>query len=243
MFLAEGPRRASELPQSKIHHFRRSLLSTPKESTRTNTCHARIFFLNTHSARRKPFVLTAGKIPGQGVLVSNRSPRFDPAAIPATLSGPIPMSELSPPHHLRQHGFQILEEDLRFLMSAFATALQRLARTRSGGFHYPWTGSGTPARTRPPPSGKLTPSLSKLLNIVEERAASPDPPVAWECHGPGAEKGLWAHRLGRLQSRGLGEPEILAILQRGLRGAGRELLTRLRPSARRFASCTGKFTA
>ncbi|MBU6300231.1 MAG: phosphoenolpyruvate carboxylase [Verrucomicrobia bacterium] len=120
------------------------------------------------------------------------------------------MSE-APPPNLREHGFQILEEDLRFLMKAFATVLQRLGEPGLAAA-LPWVG-GDESRNPDRSLGQAYSIAFQLLNIVEERAASQTRRLREKMHGPAAEKGLWAHNLRRLGSSGLGEHEILDILR------------------------------
>lgn len=120
------------------------------------------------------------------------------------------MSESSPPN-LRQHGFQILEDDLRFLMSAFATVLRQLGEPELAAC-LPWIGSGAPAKA----SRSLCQAWSiafQLLNIVEERAASQVRRLREKKLGPEAEKGLWPDNLKELRNLGLSHDEILAALK------------------------------
>ncbi|RFC49289.1 MAG: phosphoenolpyruvate carboxylase [Verrucomicrobia bacterium] len=120
------------------------------------------------------------------------------------------MSE-APPPNLREHGFQILEEDLRFLMNAFATVLQRLGEPGLAAA-LPWVG-GDESRQPNRSLGQAYSIAFQLLNIVEERAASQTRRLREKLHGPASEKGLWAHNLRRLGAAGLGEAEILAVLR------------------------------
>ncbi len=120
------------------------------------------------------------------------------------------MSE-TPPPNLRQHGFQILEDDLRFLMNAFATVLKQLGEPDLADC-LPWVGSGAPKKT----SRSLGQAYSiafQLLNVVEERAASQIRRLREKKHGPESEKGLWPDNLKHLQKLGLNQADILAALQ------------------------------
>jgi phosphoenolpyruvate carboxylase len=120
------------------------------------------------------------------------------------------MSE-SPPPNLRQHGFQILEDDLRFLMNAFAVVLKQLGEPELADC-LPWVGSGVPKQT----SRSLGQAYSiafQLLNVVEERAASQIRRLREKKHGPEAEKGLWADNLKKLRTLGLNQADILAALK------------------------------
>lgn len=120
------------------------------------------------------------------------------------------MSE-TPPPNLRQHGFQILEDDLRFLMNAFATVLRKLGEPDLADC-LPWVGSGVPKKT----SRSLGQAYSiafQLLNVVEERAASQIRRLREKKHGPEAEKGLWPDNLKHLRKLGLNQDDILAALR------------------------------
>lgn len=120
------------------------------------------------------------------------------------------MSESSPPN-LRQHGFQILEDDLRFLMNAFAAVLRKLGEPELAD-GLPWIGSGMPQKkTRS--LGQAWSIAFQLLNVVEERAASQIRRLREKKQGPEAEKGLWADTLKQLRALGLGQEDILAALK------------------------------
>lgn len=113
--------------------------------------------------------------------------------------------------HLRTQGFQLLEDDLRYLMEAFAAVLHQLGEPELAAC-LPWIGSGAPEKT----SRSLGQAYSiafQLLNIVEERAASQIRRLREKNHGPEAEKGLWADNLKQLRSIGLEEADILAALR------------------------------
>lgn len=113
--------------------------------------------------------------------------------------------------HLRTQGFQLLEDDLRYLMEAFADVLQQLGEPELAAC-LPWIGTGAPQKT----SRSLGQAYSiafQLLNIVEERAASQIRRLREKNHGPEAEKGLWADNLKQLRTIGLQEADILAALR------------------------------
>jgi phosphoenolpyruvate carboxylase len=120
------------------------------------------------------------------------------------------MSE-SPPQNLRQHGFQILEDDLRFLMEAFAAVLKRLGEPELAAC-LPWIGSGVPKQTNRS-LGQAYSIAFQLLNVVEERAASQVRRLREKKSGPEAEKGLWADNLKQLRTLGLNQNDILAALR------------------------------
>lgn len=120
------------------------------------------------------------------------------------------MSESSSPS-LRQHGFQILEDDLHFLMKAFAAVLEKLGEPELAAA-LPWIGSGMPTKTTRS-LGQAWSIAFQLLNVVEERAASQIRRLREKKLGPEAEKGLWADNLKQLLNQGQGPEEILAALK------------------------------
>lgn len=120
------------------------------------------------------------------------------------------MSE-SPPQNLRQHGFQILEDDLRFLMEAFSAVLKQLGEPELAA-SLPWIGTGVPKQTTRS-LGQAYSIAFQLLNIVEERAASQVRRLREKKLGPEAEKGLWADNLKQLRTLGLNQNDVLAALR------------------------------
>ncbi|MBN8421546.1 MAG: phosphoenolpyruvate carboxylase [Verrucomicrobia bacterium] len=120
------------------------------------------------------------------------------------------MSE-TPPQNLRTLGFQLLEDDLRYLMEAFCAVLKQLGEPELAA-SLPWIGSGVPQKTNRS-LGQAYSIAFQLLNVVEERAASQIRRLREKKSGPEAEKGLWADNLKELQSLGLKEADILAALK------------------------------
>ena len=78
-----------------------------------------------------------------------------------------------PATSLRQLGFQLLRDDLQFLMQAFAAVLKRMGEPQLAA-SLPWIHSEAPSSevqaTRS--LGQAYSIAFQLLNIVEERAAS-----------------------------------------------------------------------
>ncbi len=120
------------------------------------------------------------------------------------------MSE-TPPQNLRNLGFQLLEDDLRYLMEAFSAVLQKLGEPELAAC-LPWIGTGVPQKTNRS-LGQAYSIAFQLLNVVEERAASQIRRLREKKSGPEAEKGLWADNLKQLQTLGLKEADILAALR------------------------------
>jgi phosphoenolpyruvate carboxylase len=76
------------------------------------------------------------------------------------------------PTSLREHGFSLLENELSFLMEAFAAVLTRLGEPELAG-QLPWLGGKT--ETKAGHSRALGQAYSiafQLLNVAEERVAS-----------------------------------------------------------------------
>lgn len=76
----------------------------------------------------------------------------------------------SRPKNLLIHGFQLLEDDLRYLMEAFSAVLKQLGEPDLAA-SLPWIGTGVPQKTNRS-LGQAYSIAFQLLNIVEERAAS-----------------------------------------------------------------------
>lgn len=120
------------------------------------------------------------------------------------------MSE-TPPQNLRTHGFQLLEDDLRYLMEAFSAVLRKLGEPELAD-SLPWIGTGAPKKTTRS-LGQAYSIAFQMLNVVEERAASQIRRLREKKSGPEAEKGLWADNLKQLRTLGLNEADILAALK------------------------------
>ncbi len=113
----------------------------------------------------------------------------------------------------RSLGFSLLEADLKFLMEAFATTLDRLGE-KALAQRLPWVGDVAEADGHA--DRKLGQAYSiafQLLNIVEERTASRVRRMRETQHGPAAEKGLWADNMKRMVDAGLGEQAMLTVLR------------------------------
>jgi phosphoenolpyruvate carboxylase len=113
---------------------------------------------------------------------------------------------------LRDHGLRLLEEDLRFLMQAFAAVLRRVGEPQLAE-HLPWIGNcggGESHRAL----GQAYSIAFQLLNIVEERVASQVRRLRERRDGAQAEPGLWPTNLRSMRELGLGEQEMLEVLRR-----------------------------
>lgn len=114
---------------------------------------------------------------------------------------------------LREHGFHLLENELHFLMQAFAAVLRRLGEPELAA-RLPWVGEDPAGTVAPGRSlGQAWSVAFQMLNIVEERAAAQVRRLLEKERGPEAEKGLWPDNLAQMRKRGLTEAEILAILR------------------------------
>lgn len=113
---------------------------------------------------------------------------------------------------LREHGFRLLEDDLKFLMNAFARVLRRIGESELAE-KLPWIGQC--AAVTPDPDRALGQALSiafQLLNIVEERAASQIRRLREKDHGPEAEPGMWPDNLRQMKAMGLSEAQLADVL-------------------------------
>lgn len=117
------------------------------------------------------------------------------------------------PAALRDLGFDLLQNDLRFLMEAYRDTLRRLGETELAE-RLPWGGvveegaRGVNGRAL----GQAYSIAFQLLNIVEERAAAQVRRLREKELGPEAEKGLWADNLREMLKLGLSEDELAAVL-------------------------------
>jgi phosphoenolpyruvate carboxylase len=117
---------------------------------------------------------------------------------------------------LREQGFHMLENDLKFLMEAFASVLRRLGEEHLAA-RLPWVGGvGDLGGSADRALGQAYSIAFQLLNIVEERTASRVRRFLEKEKGPAAEKGLWPDTLREMQAGGASENEILEVLRRVL---------------------------
>jgi len=117
------------------------------------------------------------------------------------------------PTSLREHGFSLLENELSFLMEAFAAVLTRLGEPELAG-QLPWLGGKT--ETKAGHSRALGQAYSiafQLLNVAEERVASQVRRLREKESGPEAEQGLWPENLKDIIAMGLTPEEMLAVLR------------------------------
>ncbi len=115
---------------------------------------------------------------------------------------------------LRTDGFRFLEEELKFLMEAFATVLRRIGESEIAE-QLPWmgekakSGDSIPSRAL----GQAYSIAFQLLNVVEERAAAQVRRWREKQNGATAEKGLWPDNLAAMLQLGLSEDELLEVLK------------------------------
>lgn len=115
-------------------------------------------------------------------------------------------------HPLREEGFRLLQEELNFLMSSFASVLRRMGENELAD-QLPWIGTkravaGTVSRSL----GQAYSISFQLLNIVEERAAARVRRQREKRNGPTGEKGLWSENLHTLRRAGFSEEQLLEVL-------------------------------
>ncbi|MBL9131788.1 MAG: phosphoenolpyruvate carboxylase, partial [Verrucomicrobiaceae bacterium] len=119
----------------------------------------------------------------------------------------------NPVQPLRSLGFQLLEDDLRFLMQAFAEVLRRMGEPDLAA-RLPWIHEADQTgETASRALGQAYSIAFQLLNIVEERAASQVRRLREKKEGPEAEKGLWPDNLRAMIALGLSEGDILGVLR------------------------------
>lgn len=114
---------------------------------------------------------------------------------------------------LREHGFRVLEDDLRYLMEAFAVVLRRMGEPELAD-RLPWVGRAL--KTEEKPNRALGQAFSiafQMLNIVEERAAAQVRRLREKNAGAEAEKGLWADNLAGMRKLGVSEEDLLSVLR------------------------------
>lgn len=114
---------------------------------------------------------------------------------------------------LREHGFRLLEDELKFLMEAFANVLRRLGEPKLAE-KLPWAGKCEGIGDSPDRAlGQAYSIAFQMLNVVEERAAAQVRRLREKEKGPQAEKGLWPDNLRDMQSLGLSEAELIEVLR------------------------------
>lgn len=118
-----------------------------------------------------------------------------------------------PTNPLREHGFRLLQDELKFLMDAFANVLRRLGEPGLAE-KLPWAGSTKEIGDAPDRAlGQAYSIAFQMLNVVEERAAAQVRRLREKEKGPLAEKGLWPDNLRDMQSLGLSEAELVEVLR------------------------------
>lgn len=113
---------------------------------------------------------------------------------------------------LRERGFRLLEDDLSFLMTAFAAVLHRVGE---GGLaqKLPWIGECQSVGAEPNRAlGQALSIAFQLLNIVEERAASQIRRLREKERGPESEPGMWPENLKEMKALGISEADLLKVL-------------------------------
>ena len=110
-------------------------------------------------------------------------------------------------------GFDQMDQDLRFLLEAFAEMLRDLGHTELAA-HLPWLESTVPPGETPDRVGLAYAVAFQLLNMVEENAAGAMRELREEHEGLTAEHGLWGSQLARLKAAGLNAEQIAAQLPR-----------------------------
>ncbi len=114
---------------------------------------------------------------------------------------------------LRERGFRLLEDDLKFLMTAFAAVLRRMGEHGLAD-KLPWLGQTQEVGAEPNRAlGQALSIAFQLLNIVEERAASQVRRLREKERGAESEPGMWPDNLRQMKSLGISEAELLTVLR------------------------------
>lgn len=126
----------------------------------------------------------------------------------ADMGSSMPSSSVS----LRALGFQLLDDELSFLMKAFAAVLRRMGEPELAD-QLPWMGNSPQAAADSSRSlGQAYSIAFQLLNVVEERVASQVRRLREKQEGAPAEQGLWPDNLKQLAKLNLSEADLLAVL-------------------------------
>jgi phosphoenolpyruvate carboxylase len=122
------------------------------------------------------------------------------------------MSSPTAARPLTDHGFALLEAELRVVMDAFGAVLRRLGEAPLAD-RLPWSGRELPAAAGPDRAlGQAYSVAFQMLNLVEERVALQVRRLRENRQGPAAEPGLWPHKLAEIRALGCGQAEILETL-------------------------------
>jgi phosphoenolpyruvate carboxylase len=111
---------------------------------------------------------------------------------------------------LRREGFELIDDNLEFLIECLGDALKSLGEEELIPF-LPWTGS-IPDGELPDGIQQLYSVGFQLLNMVEERAAAAIRREREKELGAASIRGLWPQALRQMQGLGLGPDEILDVL-------------------------------
>ena len=113
---------------------------------------------------------------------------------------------------LRRDGFDLIDENLEFLIECLSDALKSVGEDDLIPF-LPWRGS-IPDSELPDGMQQLYSVGFQLLNMVEERAAAAIRREREKELGAESIRGLWPQALGKMKSLGLGPDEILDVLKK-----------------------------
>lgn len=120
------------------------------------------------------------------------------------------MTDSSTRDRLRLEGFELIDSTLEFLSDCLASALEDMGETDLIPF-IPW--HGRKLADVPPEGIQNLYSISfQLLNMVEERAAAAIRREREKEIGADSIRGLWSHALKDMKDMGLGEDQILDVL-------------------------------
>jgi phosphoenolpyruvate carboxylase len=123
----------------------------------------------------------------------------------------------TPEDDLVRRGFDKIHADLGFLMGCLRDVLRDLGRDDIAAV-LPWLDEPLDGHAQRrgslPPRGEQAYALAfQLLNMIEENAAAQMRRARESSEGPEAERGLWAHTLGKLDSQNLAAEQISEAIQ------------------------------
>ncbi len=120
-------------------------------------------------------------------------------------------AELPARQRLREEGFALINNSLKYLMEAFKTALKELKEEELIPY-LPWSGN-IPEGKAPDGVQHLYSIGFQLLNMVEERVAAAIRREREKEIGAESIRGLWAHALREMVDMGLGQEQILSVFR------------------------------
>jgi phosphoenolpyruvate carboxylase len=130
---------------------------------------------------------------------------LNPARMTDTASNPVR-------EQLRLEGFDLIDEQLKFMLSCLEEALEATGETELLPF-MPWSGRQPATGSTPAGLSQLYSIGFQLLNMVEERVAAEIRRERENALGAESIRGLWPQALRDLRAMGLSPEQILEVLR------------------------------